>query len=238
MPSTTLALLQSFLRLKGLEVPASLYGATEAGPLQLLEIYLKTGRHLRQKRQWQALKRRVTYVTDGTESSGKTFTAVLGELPDHVIFDTVWDNTARVPVYGPLDDVAYQQRQALIPTGPLYEFYIRDNKIYIVGGMPASHTLAFIFQSDNWVQTTTSSGVYQDTITADANSAVFPDNLMTLGIEAFWRKEKGLEFATYLADFEMQILSKVEGIPGKIRMHESQQPVVRPAIIVPGTGYS
>lgn len=235
MPSTVLALIQGFLRKKGLEVPTSLVGTTSADALQLLEIYLQVGRTIRNRRPWQALKRRATFTALAAEDQG-TLATVLGEAsPDYIVFNTIWDNTDQQALYGPLTEEQAQEAAAFDVTGPIYEFEIRGDHLYIIGGGPAGHSLTFRFKSSNWVQTTSASGVYQDSISADANVPIFGDDLMTLGLEAFWRREKGLEFMSYLGGFELELMAKQDGAQKILRM-DGEQRESAPAIIVPITG--
>jgi hypothetical protein len=237
MASTVLALIQSFCRKKGLEVPTVVVASTSGEVLQLMELYLQVGRFIRNKRGWQALKRRATFTALAAEDQG-TLAAVLGEAnPDYIAFDTVWDNTDQQPLYGPVSDAEYQAALAFAVTGPIYEFQIRQDHLRIIGGGPVGHSLTFMFKSSNWVQTTSASGVFQDTISADTNVPIFGDDLMMLGLECFYRREKGLEFSTFMANFEMELIAKNDGAQSKIDMSGGSQDGRIPGIIVPVTGY-
>lgn len=235
MPSTVLALIQSFCRKKGLEVPTAVVGSASAEVLQLLEVYLDTGRYIRNKRTWQALKRTATFTALAAEDQGALAT-VLGESsPDYIAFESIWDDTDQQPLFGPLSEQEAQEASAFNVTGPVYEFEVRGDHLYIIGGGPTGHSLTFRFKSSNWVQTTSASGVFQDSITADTNVPIFGDDLMKLGLETFWRKEKGLDYSAHMGDFEIQILSKNDGAQKKISMHGDERMSI-PGIIVPITG--
>lgn len=229
---TALALIQTFARLKGLAVPASVVGSTDAGVLQLMEVYNSVGKNIGQRRLWSILKRSVTFTSLGVEDQG-LWSTILGEDPAYVVPETAWNNTLRQPIFGPLTDEEYRAYKATVPTGPLQSYYVMKDHLYILGTVTAGNTLAFTFKSKNWLQTTASSGTFIYDMAADTNVPVWDDNVMMLGLEAFWRRAKDLPFTTQMADFEMAIVGMVDNIPAVIKLHGMGQVVPKPGIIVP-----
>lgn len=236
---TVLALIQSFCRLRALEVPSLLVGATNAAELQYLEIYNRVGRNVAAYKTWEKMTRRATHVQLAAEDQGLLST-ICGENIDHVVVETLWNDTLQLPISGPLSDQAYQQRKAQLPSGPMQEYRIQGGKLLIIGDTTAGHSLTLIYKSKNWLQTGAATGVYIDAVAADTNVSIFSDHVMSLGFEAFWRKEKELPFQTQLAEFTSALLTEAgnDNVPQVIHMHRSGSPIIRPGIIIPSGNWT
>lgn len=238
MPMTAIALVQAWSALTGQEVMSGL-GGSGAGawavPYQLKEIYNQAGRFLRDARSWRGLVRRVTWTSLATEDQGSLAT-VLGEADSEgIIFDTVWNNTTQEPVVGPLTDQDYQVEQAVTGVGVNYAFYIKGGNLYLLN-VPVDHTISFLFRSQNWLQTTASSGIYVAAHTADTNVPIFADTLMMDAYDLCWKRVKKQDSAAQEQELRAKLLSWPDGAPAKVSMDSARQ-LPRPQIIVPRTGY-
>jgi hypothetical protein len=240
MSKTVLSLAQTFARQRSLSVPAALFTSTDAGVLQLMEIINTVGRDVRGRTDWEVLKRRKTFVSLATEDQGLV-TSLIGADVEHLIPETIWDNDQRMPVYGPVDDENYQAIKALLPQGPLYEYRVQQGHLLITGGIPAGVNLSVMYKSLSWLQTTSSSGVFVDEITADVNVSAFSDEVMLAGMEYYYNYRKQLDFDSAKVDYEAKIFNRggVDNVKPIIRMHEAgTRPIIRPAIIVPSGNWN
>ena len=238
--STIIQLVTRFSEEMGQSAPATVVGNTDVGVLQLKRLLEMVGEHLMQKGRWQKLARRIAWTSISGEDQGD-ISAITGiTLPGYIVPDTFWDNTLRRPIYGPVTDQTWQMLKASVPSNPLYQFRIQNNHILINGDMEAGHSLSFIYQTQGWLQTTSSSGVYVASITADTNVPVFSDQLMELGLKAFWLRAKQLPF-----DVEMQMFTSArddalssENVKPVIDMADGQRQIIRPGIFVPAGNWN
>lgn len=183
--------------------PSSFYGSTDPAALQLLHLYYAVGRELRQAKCWPQLKRvhTITTVSDDTTYS----------LPSDFYastLDTFWDQTNQRRVLGPATDSEFNQL--------LYGVTTVNEKAYRIFGLPGTQqiqilptpgdddVLSFEYISKNWIYDV-SAEAFVEEITADADSAVFDDDLMTLGVKAFLQRAKGMEYQQLLTDFRERI---------------------------------
>lgn len=202
MPFTVLELAQAFCEENGLPVPAALSGSGDAGALQLRQLINKVGKEALRFTNWQVVNKRVTWTSSSGEDQGD-ITTLIGEDLGYVIPETFWDNTLRRPIFGPVSDKEWQALKALVPTSPLYQFRIAENHLFISGPMVAGHELSLIYKSIWWVKIAgTNPQQWSDSVTSDSDTMVFPDDLMQLGLLAFWRKAKELEYAQEMSVFK------------------------------------
>lgn len=236
MPSTVLQICNAFQKLKGIEISSTIFSLAGDGH-QMAELYNKVGRRCRAKTNWEFLMRRASWTSIDGEDQGAVST-LLADNPDHIITGTFWDVTQNIPINGPIDDKQWQQLKVLPNTGPYYNYTVRGGKLLVLT-MVAGHTLSLIYKSRSWLQTTAASGVWIEAIANDSNVAGFPDELMMMGLEAYWRKEKGMDATQQIADFEMMIADTagVNNVKPILKMHRSGQAEPKPGIIVPITGY-
>lgn len=108
--------------------------------------YLKSGgRDIVREREWLALKKEYTFVTNlGQESYDPP--------PDfrNVSTRTGWDRTTRYPLGGPLDDVEWQYLKGILAGNPLMLYFrSKGGKFLLAGGanVPGGRTVAFEYAS-------------------------------------------------------------------------------------------
>lgn len=235
--STFLLLIQDYTASKGLEVPTSVFASTTAELRQFVKVFNMVGRDLHRRMDWQLTKRRITFTSIANEDQGLITSAGIVNSTDfdHIIPETFWNNTLRQQVFGPISDADWQQLKALVATSPLYQFKVYNNHLYVFGPLPAGHTLSFFYKIKSWMEVSLASGTYVDAVTADTNVPFWPDDVMLLGIDAFWRREKGLSFTAQMADYEVKIadISGVDNVKPVLSMDSSGRVAPRPGVIVP-----
>lgn len=230
---TALQLAQTFCRKKGLAVPAALVASTDAGILQIWEVMNAVGRDLTARKQGPFLKQRKTWALVATEDQGSILT-LFGVEPVSFSVDSFYNNTLRLPIYGPMSDADYQQTKAMVPSGPFQKYIIYNGHLYITGTLVAGHTLAMIYSSKAWVESGANTGVFTAEITADTQVPVFDDEMFFLGMEWMYRREKGLDYTSQLADYRTKLMdSKGDPAPVLLGHQNSTDPWPKPGIIVP-----
>jgi len=238
--STLLQIISRFCEENAQVIPASVIGNTDPAVIQYKRLLELVGEHIVQKGDWQRLRRRITWTSVAGEDQG-LITAITGiSSPGVIIPNTFWDNTLRRPIFGPVSDQNWQALKAFVPSNPLYQFRIENGKILVNGDLPAGHTLTFIYQTTAWIETAAGGGSYITNFANDANVPVFPDQLMTLGLRAFWLRAKQLPF-----DAEMQMFSSAlmdagtrDQVKPVIDMSDGNRQMIRPGIFVPAGNWN
>lgn len=162
--STALSLIQRSCYEAGIpNVPSTLLSLTNAGDLQLLNLFYATGRELRQCRCWAQLKRQHTIVLEAGRSQYPLPQDFFAALPG-----THWDQQNRWQMRGPMTDAGYGLW--------LYGYITVENrKIYRVFGPDAN---ANSTRGQLMVNPVPGASVAGQTITFEymARSWLFPPN--------------------------------------------------------------
>lgn len=169
----------------------------------------RQGRALRDAKEngWTVMQRLYTFVTAaGTDEYS---------LPsDYVqlINDTVWDRSLISPAQGPLSPAQWQTiKSGLIGTGAYSRRFrvVRSasavTRKFIIDPTPtAIETVAFEYLSEDWCcssdQLTT-----REKCTADTDLVLFDDDLMTMGIIWRYKRAKGFEYVSALAEYNERL---------------------------------
>jgi hypothetical protein len=195
---TVLDLVKSFCREYALPVPSGLQGSSDAGALQMRELLITVGENILAQSNWQECSRRVVWSSLSGEDQGD-IDALFPEDFAGIVPQTFWDLTQRLPLTGPVNDVNWQSRQALNPSGPVYAYKVSGNRLLTTASMPAGHQLSLYYKTRRWIRSGT---VTQTQFTADTDTSVFPDTLMKLGLRAFWLRIKQMPHRFEMEQFD------------------------------------
>lgn len=216
----------------GITAPVSVIGTLDPQVLQMLRLLEQIGQDLTADYKWQALRRTAQWTSTATESQG-TILSRTGADFKGIVNNTFWNLTLRRPVFGPVEDDAWQELKAFPPGGPFYQYRIAENLILLNPLPAANETYSFIWESLWWVLDTNGNPI-GETFTDDTNLLAFNESMMKAGLESYWKREKGLPYA----DRHDQFLSMVETYKmkdGSKAMLSMDQPTqnIRPGIWVP-----
>jgi len=138
------------------------------------------------------------------------------DLPEdygRLTIDTVWDRSQLTPMQGPLSPALWQTiKSGLIGNGIYFTRYrvVRSStvpkKVFVVDpnspntGSPLvyEYQSTQVFCSDDY----TTSSVK---IAADTDLYLLPEELLKLAFKWRWRREQGLEFSTYLEEYNQEL---------------------------------
>lgn len=194
------------------ELPLNLIGNVSTDAVQQLALINRAGRQVRDD------------APDGWEvlQSLCLFNSVQGQseydLPadyDRLTIDTVWDRNQLTPMQGPLSPALWQTiKSGLIGNGIYFSRYrvVRSQtttlpkKVFILD--PPSATtgdpLIYEYQSKSWTANaalTQSSQTFQ----ADTDVSLLPPELVIAAFKFLWRREKQLEFSTYMEEYNQML---------------------------------
>lgn len=209
---TLLEIVQEFCRVRGLPVPTSAYGSSDAQISQIVGLLQDGGIELAKRGIWQELVNEATLTTLAAEDQG-AISSIATNGFRYIMRDTIWDRSSYLPICGPMTGEEWQRNKAYNSTGPRHRFRIRINHLYISPAPAAGLTWAFEYMSKNWIETAASSGIYRDRFNNDNNIIVIPEDALRADLKWRWRKEKGLAYAEDFASFE-RLLADLLGTSG------------------------
>lgn len=188
----------------GLGAPNALVGSTDLQAAQLRELLVEEGMALagRSASGWQALLREATFTTAAQEDQGSLAT-IMGAANAYraIVEDTIWNRTTQEAIYGPNTPQGWQRRKASIDLGPYPQFRIRGNRLLLYPVPTAGNACYFEYASRNWL--ISEGGIaYRQSIEADTDIPLLPEDLLMMGLKWRWHKSKGLDYSQDFDDYE------------------------------------
>lgn len=230
---TLLEIVQEFCRRTGVRVPASIAGSQDTGVLQLMALANEVCELLTDETLWNELKREATFTTVAGEDQGSLDTlAPFGFLG--IVAGTIYDRTQKVPLYGPLSPHAWQQQKAFVPTGPLYRYRIRGNKLLFSPVAVAGHQCAFEYYSNNCIYNPIDDA-YKANFTKDSDTFLLDYKLLLLGLRWKWKEAKGLPYAESYDHF-VRAVHNAGGRDGSkpvLNLNGSVEDIASPIVLIP-----
>lgn len=189
-----LTIIQDVANSVGITSPSVVVTATDTNILTLLSLANRSGKEMAKAYEWQELRTYSgTITTTGTIAQG-TIQAQFGAGFDRISNQTLWDTSSRLPIDGPVTIQQWQQYLASNVVGPPYQFIFTGNQ-FLIGptAIAAGHVLTCFFQSKYWCQSAAGAG--QVAWTADTDTGVIPEELLTLDLIWRWKQKNGLAYA-------------------------------------------
>jgi len=119
---------------------------------------------------------------------------------DRIINDTQWDKSKHWRMLGP--ETAQQWEWLIsgyISTGPRVRFRIFGTYFTIWPALGSSTVLGFEYVSNAWAAS--SAGTGQTSLSADADTCIFPNALMVLGLKLKYFEAKGFDTLALMRDY-------------------------------------
>lgn len=220
----------------GITAPSAVAASTDLQIIQLVAIANEEGQDLSSRYPWQALQNESTFTTVATESQG-AITTLAGADFRYIMNDIMWDRTLLRPILGPLNPQDWQTLKAQNVTGPFVQFRIRGGLLRFLPAPSAGDTIAFEWLSKNWV--TVLLGGTSATWTADGDTGLIPEEIMTEGIIWRWKAAKGLDYAEDFNKYERLVVDAMARDGGKRMLNLNGGPEgYPPAILVPAGSWN
>lgn len=228
-----LTIVQRFCERTNLSVPTTVYGSTDNQVVQIKALLEEIGIDLNSRFSWNRTQFSVTHTTTAAQDQGSmdTIAPGWGSLKNF----TIWDRDRILPVLGPLTGIEWQALLAMFINGPYYQFRILNNRLLVNPTPPAGETWAFEYESKNWI---VNGSTYKEYFTADDDEPVLPQSLLLMGLRAWWKKEKGLDYAEDMRMYEAMAKDESNKDGGKpvLKLDDSDSTWPRPGIwISPGS---
>lgn len=195
-----------------LAVPAVFYLNTTTSYAQLKRYMYLAAKELSQRIDWAVLTIDGTITGDGgsTYALPSDFLRLTREDDDDN--PAVWSVDMR-RAFKPV--TANGQWTVLTSMGPTpsYGYRVVGGNIEFTQNLAVGQTVTISYVSTKWIQ---SAGSSVATWSADADYTLLPARLIELGVEWRWMRKRGLEFASYQGEFEME-LSRAAGDDRSLR---------------------
>lgn len=150
-------------------------------------------------------------LTQAANASGTgtslTFSQVRYAMPsdyDRQIDRTHWDKTQHWEMMGPESAQQWEWlTSGYISTGPRVRYRIFADLFQIWPAQGVVHSLGFEYVSNTWALSTL--GVPKTSLTVDADTCIFPDRLMVLGLKKKYFEIKGFQTEALTRDYMMEL---------------------------------
>lgn len=229
MSDSLLTTVQDFCAENALPVPTAVMGVTLSDVVQYRAIMKRLVAELSQY-SWTQQQIRKTFTTVATQDQG-ALTTLIG--PDYrgIVQSSVWDETLRRPLIGPVTPASWEAQQAIPVTGPVLQYRIEGNHFKILPTPPAGHVIGLIYYSSYGV--TDSAGVAKASFTDDTDLILFPDVVVAKGLDYMWKKKKGEDWIDLYNEFLSLISKNVVKDTAPVLYMDKAVQNIRPGIWVP-----
>lgn len=201
-----LSVCQDTARIVGFEPPNSIVGNSDSTARRLFGLVNIAGKALSKTAgiSWPVMEREYTFSTVDTQAEYP--------LPsdfDYVIGDTIWNRDEFDIVRGPMTPQQWQQYKSGIIGSSVFRQRYRFKRsasgftnVFVIDPTPSSaQDMVFEYVSKNWVRDSGSTTSY-DSYQVDTDVALLDEYLITLSLVWRFKKEKGLDYAVDLKEYE------------------------------------
>lgn len=232
---TVLELTQEFCRRQGLPSPTSVVTSQDDAVLQIFGLLNEGIMDLADRYHWQHLLQRVTFFHGGGANyAAVDFSTTYTDFKA-LIQNTLWDQTAKMPVNGPIsaEQWTYMLNMGVAPA--TYNFRLYGNALRIY---PAPTVLVDVTFGMEYLS---SFGVYDATAAANARQYVddasyprLPSNIVLADLRWRWRQAKGLPYAEDQRTCEEAIMNAVgrEPLPALSMDEPDPYQTVGPGLLI------
>ena len=188
---SVLEVVQDFCGRNGLPVPSAVFGSTDTAVIQYRTLLKQLNRELAQFN-WQQITVRATFVTIAAEDQGDLDLIIgsgVGFPYDAIAQMSVWDETLRRPVFGPVGDASWEMLKAFVNTGPLYQYKIFQDHFFINPAPPAGDTIGMVIKLKSVI--VNAGGAPLLNPNADTCAFIVPPVVVDKGFDYMWKRQKG-----------------------------------------------
>lgn len=201
---TLLEIAKAVARDVGLAQPSAVVGATDdtdRGMVEMKQCLDFVGEELARRVDWSALRSETTLTGNGTALAHPLPASYLRMMAGNAVKLAVSFAIVR-------GGLSAEEFKSLPPVAGTPRFYF-------IGGPRGAKTISFwpflanafeataLVQSENWVASSTT---YQ----ADGDVALVPSPLLVKGGIARWRRQKGMDYVDYIAEYEAALANYAE----------------------------
>lgn len=197
---TLLTIVANVCRLTGLRIPTEVVDSTDIQVQQLYGLANEAGDELARDFRWQALNREQTFVTTATEEQTDALPDDLTEL----IYNSFYDRTTRLQVFGPLTPQNWQAIKAQPQLNRVYLAFRERDGAFLMSPTPsAGDTIAYEYISSYWAKS--ASDVAQAQFIADTDTTYLSERLIQLSLRWRFLSAKNLDYAEAYRSYQTEL---------------------------------
>jgi len=188
------------LKTMSLQVPVTISGSGDSTVALLWHLLGEEGTNLLdQSHEWQMLNRTFTLTTVPAQ--------LRYALPvdfQNFIDDTGWNNTARIPLIGPMTSQQWRLLQArqLGGTTLRLQYIIERNELVFYFSPSAANSITIDYTGRGWIQNGTDPTIFTSRPVNDNDLVLYPARLITAALQNRWRIEKGFDTLASQREFD------------------------------------
>lgn len=209
---TALSIVQTAASQIGITAPSIVFASTEQQVIQLRALLNEEGRSSARAGQWARLTREYTFTTVAARLQPDGFPPS-NDL-DRFCNDSMWNRTIARKVYGPLSEQEYQRELAFpVFTTVNPAFLTRGDgtggyQFIMQPAAQAGNTIGYSYVSKYWALAADGTTEKAE-MTADDDTAMLPEYLLSLGIVWRFLKANKLPFADEYNTYQGQLQQEI-----------------------------
>ncbi|WP_375453715.1 hypothetical protein [uncultured Methylobacterium sp.] len=209
-----LTIAQSAARRVGIGRPALVAAASDDLTLQLFDLAQEGVEEIGKRHGWRQTRMPTTFVTVAAQVQPSALPADYDRMAPG---QTFWNQSQRLPVVGPASAEDWARITALaLVSGPNLVYRLAGTGLMLYPAPAAGQTIAFEYVSMNRVRA--ADGTAKPTFTADTDTVLFPEHLVTKDLVWRWKAAKGLDYAEDMATFERAFEREAAADRGEIEV--------------------
>jgi hypothetical protein len=239
MAATLLQTCKEFAGRRGLPIPTSVMGSTDASVIQFLRTLEEECIALAARGPWQTLINEYTFTALGAESQG-TISAGFGSTPvalngyRYMLPEILWDRTSRIPICGSLDPQTWAYLKTMGIVGPYSQFRFRGDQLITIPALTVGHTIAFEYITSNFVNLAGVTSAGASRFVNDTDTIRLQDDIVLAGMTWRWLKTKGFAYAEDFNSYEDAVKDQLaRERPGRTLNLAGGYEGFRPSITIP-----
>lgn len=221
-------IVQNAARQIGLPVPATAIDNADENVAQLVRLANQEGLELALVHDWQVLQREQTFTAVAAETQTGALPSDFGRF----INGTFYNRSQRRCVVGPMTPQEWQDHKSRSSSVVRDAFRQRGNAILIMPDPTAGDVMAFEYVSKLWVDTDGDGGGDAVGFMADDDTALFSEELMTLGVVWRYAAARGFDYGEVFRSYEA-MLARLKGDDGGKRIMDLGSTSMRFGVVTP-----
>jgi len=220
----------------GIVRPAAVVASTDQQVLRLLGYAQQEGKELARKYDWQCLVRETTFASTATAVQTSAGSTVIPTDFDRMVDGTFFNRTNKREIYGPLTAEEWQYTQSVVTRVFVQAYRIRNSQLLLTPADAADETIAFEYVSNKWVMQ--SGGTATAAWTADGDTAILNEELITLGIVWRFKAAQGFDYAEEFRTYELQCANEYMRDGGSRKLNMAGGVYPRRKVVIPEGNWS
>lgn len=193
-----LTIVRSAARRVGIGAPALVASASDDLTLQLFDLAQESVEEIGKRHGWRQTRVPTAFVTVAAALQPNALPLDYDRMAPG---QTFWNQTQRLPVVGPASAEDWARLNALaLVSGPNLVYRLAGTGLMLYPTPAAGQTIAFEYVSGNRVRG--ADGTPKPTFTADTDTVLFPEHLVTKDLVWRWKAMKGLDYDEDMRTFE------------------------------------